>query len=49
MEAYLFPFINILWLGIVIMFFGTVMAMVERFKAVASGLRGPQAPSAKDS
>jgi cytochrome c-type biogenesis protein CcmF len=39
LEAYLFPFINILWLGIVIMFFGTVMAMVERFKAVSSRLR----------
>ncbi len=32
LEAYMFPFINILWIGILIMFFGTLIAMVERFK-----------------
>lgn len=32
MEAYLFPYINILWLGCVVMFFGTVIAIYHRIK-----------------
>lgn len=32
MEAYLFPYINILWLGCVVMFFGTLLAIYHRIK-----------------
>jgi cytochrome c-type biogenesis protein CcmF len=32
MEAYVFPYINILWLGCLIMAFGTVLAVIERLR-----------------
>jgi cytochrome c-type biogenesis protein CcmF len=32
MEAYIFPFINILWLGCVVMALGTFIAIVERLR-----------------
>lgn len=32
MEAYMFPFINILWLGCVLMVIGTLIAMSERIR-----------------
>lgn len=32
MEAYVFPYINILWLGSVIMAIGTIIAIVERIR-----------------
>jgi len=30
LEAYMFPYINVLWLGCIIMIIGTVIAIVER-------------------
>ncbi|MBC7696531.1 MAG: cytochrome c biogenesis protein CcsA [Burkholderiales bacterium] len=30
LEAYMFPFINVLWLGCVIMIIGTIVAIIER-------------------
>ena len=30
LEAYMFPFINVLWLGCIIMIIGTVVAIIER-------------------
>ena len=30
LEAYMFPFINVLWLGCLIMVIGTVVAILER-------------------
>ncbi len=32
MEAHMFPYINILWLGCVVMAFGTLIAVIERYK-----------------
>lgn len=32
MEAYIFPYINILWLGCLIMAIGTVIAILERIR-----------------
>jgi cytochrome c-type biogenesis protein CcmF len=32
MEAYVFPYINILWLGCLVMAFGTFIAIVERVR-----------------
>lgn len=32
MEAYLFPYINILWLGCMVMSIGTIIAVIERYK-----------------
>ena len=32
MEAYIFPYINILWLGCVVMAFGTFIAIIERLR-----------------
>jgi cytochrome c-type biogenesis protein CcmF len=32
LEAYLFPYINILWTGCLLMFFGTVIAIVSRIR-----------------
>lgn len=32
MEAYLFPFINILWVGCIVMMIGTAVAIVERVR-----------------
>jgi cytochrome c-type biogenesis protein CcmF len=32
MEAYVFPFINVLWLGCVIMALGTLIAIIERIR-----------------
>lgn len=34
MEAYVFPYINILWLGCIIMAFGTGIAIIERLRLV---------------
>jgi cytochrome c-type biogenesis protein CcmF len=39
MEAYIFPFINILWLGCVIMALGTFIAIVERLRKDRQSLR----------
>lgn len=36
MEAYVFPYINILWLGCLIMAFGTVIAILERIRTLKS-------------
>jgi cytochrome c-type biogenesis protein CcmF len=33
MEAYIFPYINILWLGCLVMAAGTAMAIIERLRA----------------
>ena len=33
MEAYVFPYINVLWLGIIIMAIGTFIAILERLRA----------------
>ena len=30
LEAYMFPFINVLWLGCFVMVIGTIVAIVER-------------------
>jgi len=32
MEAYVFPFINVLWLGCLIMAIGTTIAIIERVR-----------------
>jgi cytochrome c-type biogenesis protein CcmF len=32
MQAMVFPFINILWIGCIIMGFGTFLAIIERIK-----------------
>jgi len=32
LEAIVFPFINILWIGSIIMFLGTLMAVIQRVK-----------------
>lgn len=32
MEAYMFPYINVLWLGCIVMAFGTLIAVIERYK-----------------
>jgi len=32
MEAYIFPYINILWLGCLVMAFGTIIAIIERVR-----------------
>ncbi|HEY1041086.1 MAG TPA: hypothetical protein VGF30_16860, partial [Bacteroidia bacterium] len=34
LEAYLFPYINILWLGCIVMFFGTIIAIFHRVKSL---------------
>ena len=36
MEAYVFPYINILWLGCLIMAFGTAIAILERIRTLKS-------------
>lgn len=36
MEAYVFPFINVLWLGCLVMAFGTGLAIVERLRRKSS-------------
>ena len=33
LEAYMFPFINVLWLGCIVMVIGTVVAIIERRRA----------------
>jgi cytochrome c-type biogenesis protein CcmF len=30
LEAYMFPYINVLWLGCIVMIIGTVIAIKER-------------------
>lgn len=30
LEAYMFPYINVLWLGCIVMIIGTVIAIMER-------------------
>lgn len=32
MEAIIFPYINVLWMGCIIMIIGTVIAIVERIR-----------------
>lgn len=32
MEAHMFPYINILWLGCIVMAFGTLISVIERYK-----------------
>jgi cytochrome c-type biogenesis protein CcmF len=32
LEAYMFPYINVLWIGCLVMITGTVIAIVERRK-----------------
>ena len=32
MEAYLFPYINVLWIGCLVMAFGTIVAIIERMR-----------------
>ena len=32
MQAIVFPWINILWIGIVVMALGTLLAVIERFR-----------------
>ncbi len=39
LKAYEFPFINVLWLGILVMVVGIVMSIVQRVKQLA---RSPQ-------
>lgn len=34
MEAYIFPYINMLWLGCVIMAIGTIIAIIERIRII---------------
>ena len=34
MEAYVFPFINILWLGCLIMAVGIIIAIIERIRVI---------------
>jgi cytochrome c-type biogenesis protein CcmF len=41
MEAYLFPYINILWLGCLIMAFGTLIAIIERIRTLKPNLIKP--------
>jgi cytochrome c-type biogenesis protein CcmF len=36
LEAYVFPFINVLWLGCLIMAAGTIIAIVERMRKFKS-------------
>jgi cytochrome c-type biogenesis protein CcmF len=36
MEAYMFPFINVLWLGCIIMALGTGIAIAERIRQLKS-------------
>lgn len=36
MEAYIFPYINVLWLGCIVMAFGTGIAVVERYRKLKS-------------
>jgi cytochrome c-type biogenesis protein CcmF len=33
LEAYMFPFINVLWIGCIVMVIGTVVAILERRRA----------------
>jgi cytochrome c-type biogenesis protein CcmF len=39
LKAYKFPFINILWLGTLIMVVGLIMSMVRRIKLNRNGLQ----------
>jgi cytochrome c-type biogenesis protein CcmF len=32
MQAFIFPYINILWIGCIVMVIGTLLAIVERLK-----------------
>ena len=34
MEAYVFPFINILWLGCLIMAVGIIISIIERIRVI---------------
>ena len=34
MEAYVFPFINLLWLGCLIMAVGIIIAIIERIRVI---------------
>jgi cytochrome c-type biogenesis protein CcmF len=34
MEAHLFPYINVLWLGCIVMAFGTLIAIIERIRVL---------------
>ena len=34
MEAHLFPFINVLWLGCIIMAIGSAIAIMERIRQI---------------
>jgi cytochrome c-type biogenesis protein CcmF len=33
LEAYMFPFINVLWIGCIVMVIGTIVAILERRRA----------------
>jgi cytochrome c-type biogenesis protein CcmF len=37
MQAIVFPYINILWLGCIIMFLGTLIAVINRVRTNKSG------------
>jgi len=41
LKAYEFPFINILWMGVIVMVIGLVMSIVQRAKRVPAAARGP--------